>query len=189
MSRQTTRETTVLGHVIPAGTNCVLLTSAAMWIDESDGADKTDPHIDLRSDSSRKHGRKFGRFGRDVHQFDPSRWLRDDGTFDANAGPGLPFSAGVRFACMLTALTSQPRGCYGKALAMLELKLFVAMLSLSFFLDSIPQELDGDGSREVRAYERPAHLADCDQLADQCLHPPAQVGDSAQGAYRRMRSG
>ena len=32
---------------------------------------------------------------------------------------------------------------------MLELKLFTAMLSLSFFLEAIPAELDGDGSKEV----------------------------------------
>ena len=32
---------------------------------------------------------------------------------------------------------------------MLELKLFTAMLSLSFFLESVPAELDGDGSKEV----------------------------------------
>ena len=94
--RQTTCETTVLGHVLPKGTNCILLTAGAMSMDESDGADKADPQAEVRSESSRKHGRKFGRFGADAHKFEPSRWLREDGTFDANAGPWLPFSAGVR---------------------------------------------------------------------------------------------
>jgi hypothetical protein len=36
--------------------------------------------------------------------FDPERWLRPDGSFDANAGPSLPFSLGQR-------------GCFGKSLA------------------------------------------------------------------------
>lgn len=86
----------MLGHVLPKGTNCILLTAGAMSIDESDGADKADPRAKVRSESSRKHGRKFGRFGADAHKFEPSRWLREDGTFDPNAGPWLPFSAGVR---------------------------------------------------------------------------------------------
>jgi len=107
--RQTTCETTVLGHVLPKGTNCILLTAGAMSTDESDGADKADPQAEVRSESSRKHGRKFGRLcvrqcgwtdglsGADVGKFEPARWLRDDGTFDPNAGPWLPFSAGVRY--------------------------------------------------------------------------------------------
>lgn len=37
-------------------------------------------------------------------EFDPSRWLDQDGNFDANSGPSLPFSAGQR-------------GCFGKNLA------------------------------------------------------------------------
>jgi len=36
--------------------------------------------------------------------FSPERWLRPDGSFDANAGPSLPFSLGQR-------------GCFGKSLA------------------------------------------------------------------------
>lgn len=36
--------------------------------------------------------------------FNPERWLRPDGSFDANAGPSLPFSLGQR-------------GCFGKSLA------------------------------------------------------------------------
>lgn len=37
-------------------------------------------------------------------QFLPERWLASDGSFDANAGPSMPFSSG-------------PRGCQGKNLA------------------------------------------------------------------------
>lgn len=95
-ARQTTCETTLLGHVVPKGTNCILLTAGAMSTDESNGAGRSDPDDAIRSESSRKHGRKFGHFGKDVHNFEPARWLRDDGTFDPNAGPWLPFSAGVR---------------------------------------------------------------------------------------------
>jgi hypothetical protein len=36
--------------------------------------------------------------------FDPDRWLDEDGSFDPNAGPSLPFSLGQR-------------GCFGKSLA------------------------------------------------------------------------
>jgi hypothetical protein len=42
--------------------------------------------------------------------FDPERWLRPDGSFDANAGPSLPFSLGQR-------------GCFGKSLAVSPLNL------------------------------------------------------------------
>jgi hypothetical protein len=52
-----------------------------------------------------KYSRKTGSWAAGTgRQFDPDRWLREDGSFDPNAGPSLPFSLGQR-------------GCFGKSLA------------------------------------------------------------------------
>jgi hypothetical protein len=52
-----------------------------------------------------KNTRKTGSWAAGTGKlFDPDRWLREDGSFDPNAGPSLPFSLGQR-------------GCFGKNLA------------------------------------------------------------------------
>ena len=52
--------------------------------------------------------------------FNPERWLRPDGSFDANAGPSLPFSLGQRgcFGKSLAVSSSHPR-CRGEAKLMI----------------------------------------------------------------------
>jgi len=57
--------------------------------------------IDQGGEDEKKTGTWAAGTGR---HFDPERWLRPDGSFDANAGPSLPFSLGQR-------------GCFGKSLA------------------------------------------------------------------------
>lgn len=58
-----------------------------------------------------------------VREFRPERWLATlgDGTisFDSQAGPSLPFSDGMR-------------GCYGRKLAYLQLKIVFTLLVWSF---------------------------------------------------------
>ncbi|KAK4684370.1 hypothetical protein P7C73_g5809, partial [Tremellales sp. Uapishka_1] len=58
--------------------------------------------------------------------FDPERWLDAQGRFDSLAGPSLPFSLGQR-------------GCFGKNLALLELRLFMAQLNQQFFFGAVPE--------------------------------------------------
>jgi hypothetical protein len=101
VTRLATRDTVLLGYPIPKGTE-VLFPIGTMQQLESDAS--KDGLDSVRSSSS-KGGRKTGYWSAsDVHLFNPDRWLRQDGSFDANAGPWLPFSTGFR-------------GCFGAKLA------------------------------------------------------------------------
>ncbi|QRW08538.1 cytochrome P450 family protein [Ceratobasidium sp. AG-Ba] len=69
-------------------------------------------------------------WGPDVHQWRPDRWLRPDGTFDRDAGPGgIPFGMGHRI-------------CAGQKIGMIILKVFIATLSRAFIFKPIPAEAD-----------------------------------------------
>ncbi|KAJ7354178.1 cytochrome P450 [Mycena albidolilacea] len=65
----------------------------------------------------------------DVLKFNPERWLRADGSFDANAGPWLAFGYGFR-------------ACFGQKLALLELRTFLAMVQFNFFFAALPEEIN-----------------------------------------------
>ncbi|KAJ6597516.1 cytochrome P450 [Mycena vulgaris] len=82
VARDATCDTVLLGYPIPKGTQVLMLIGMIQQIDERSG----------RWSSS------------DVHSFNPERWLRQDGSFNAKAGPWLPFSQGFR-------------GCFGQKLA------------------------------------------------------------------------
>ncbi|QRV94348.1 cytochrome P450 family protein [Ceratobasidium sp. AG-Ba] len=69
-------------------------------------------------------------WGPDAESWRPSRWLRPDGSFDANAGTNLPFGMGQR-------------ACFGQRLAMLQLKTFLAALSKTFIFKPVPKEVAG----------------------------------------------
>jgi len=61
--------------------------------------------IKEKSQGTEENEKKTGTWAAGTgRQFDPERWLRPNGSFDANAGPSLPFSLGQR-------------GCFGKSLA------------------------------------------------------------------------
>lgn len=70
-----------------------------------------------------------------IAEFRPQRWLRRDaGTgeevFDAAAGPQMQFGAG-------------PRGCFGRKLAYLELRVAVVLVVWSFELGGVPERYSG----------------------------------------------
>ena len=74
---------------------------------------------------------------------------------------------------------------------MLELKLFTAMLSLSFFLEAIPAELDGDGSKEV-VTNSPTNVFICPRKWTVCGRAAAMDADDhgpdlCDGAWLRSR--
>ncbi|KAJ7815931.1 cytochrome P450 [Mycena leptocephala] len=107
VTRDATRDTVLLGYPIPKGTQVFLALGKIGYWSSSD-----------------------------VHLFSPDRWLRQDGSFDAKAGPWLPFSTGFR-------------GCFGQKLALIELRLFLAIVQINFFLDALPEELNTWKSREI----------------------------------------
>jgi cytochrome P450 len=104
VARDATRDTMLLGYPIPKGTQVLMPIGMVQQIESEGSRDVTDGLDSVRSASS-KRGRKTGYWSAaDVHQFNPERWLKADGTFNPNAGPWLPFSFGFR-------------GCFGQKLA------------------------------------------------------------------------
>jgi cytochrome P450 len=101
ISREAKFDTQILGHHIPKGTEVFFpnmgpsFQAAPIPVDES-----------TRSASSRERKEKFGEWDIEtMEDFLPERWLVKDETgnvtYNPNAGPNLPFSAGIR-------------GCFGK---------------------------------------------------------------------------
>lgn len=88
----------------------------------------------LRSASGRGAKNRVGAWNADdITEFKPERWLvEEDGkkVFDAAAGPLLAFGLG-------------PRGCYGRRLAYLELRLVLLLIIWNFELEKCPVKLSG----------------------------------------------
>ncbi|KAI0132452.1 cytochrome P450 [Xylariales sp. AK1849] len=126
--REATVDTTVLGHPIPKGTQVFLsiegpsFTAPGFSVDESS-----------RSESSRSHKDARGTWDdASPEDFIPERWMiaeEGDSTFDSQAGPFLAFSQGVR-------------GCFGRRLAYLELRILMALLIWNFELGQLPAALN-----------------------------------------------
>lgn len=127
--RETTTDTTLLGRRVPKGTFLFLclwgasITGPSVGPHEGVGDDKLPPMVTKRDSWD----------GMEPEKFLPERWLEqdDDGgwVFDAQAGPMLSFSLGIR-------------GCFGRRLAYLTLKMLFTMVLWNFELQVVPQELD-----------------------------------------------
>lgn len=143
--RQAQVDTTILGHQVPKGIEVLIplrgpsITEAPFTIDES-----------LRSESSRFHSHIRGSWKDDPEAFIPERWLKYEGgivTFDSQAGPFLAFSSGTR-------------GCFGRRLAYLQLKVLLVLLLWNLELASLPEELrsfdavDGLMTKPAKCYVR-----------------------------------
>jgi len=135
--RDTACDTTVLGYPIPKGVPVLLMISYAQR-SESESYKAVSESIEgARHESSRRMGRKYGYWADDdCTEFKPERWLTSDGLFNPTAGPSMPFSFGFR-------------GCFAQKLAILELRMFLALIQATFFLDQVPEELDSFAARET----------------------------------------
>lgn len=123
--RQVVAPCTILGHLLPTGTPLILVTGDASH------RPSAMPILsnELRSKTSRKIpvpicDRKMNLTS---NIFDPDRWLVDE-KYEPNAFPMLPFSAG-------------PRGCFGKSIAMLEMRIFLVVLMTHFELPRLAEQL------------------------------------------------
>ncbi|KAI6470699.1 hypothetical protein MCOR17_003411 [Pyricularia oryzae] len=141
--RRATTNTVVLGCSIPAGTELVLNTrvlKTPIPVDES-----------LRSatcreaQAKRPRGGIEGPSGHNLEAFNPRRWLHPQpegrDVFDPEALPTLVFSHGTR-------------GCFGKRLAMLDLRVFIIVLVLEFRFMPIPENRN-DWSAEEGIFRSP----------------------------------
>ncbi|EMT74057.1 Cytochrome P450 3A14 [Fusarium odoratissimum] len=128
VSREAMVDTTILGHAIPKGTSVFFtlngpsLMKPAIEIPE-----------DIRSESSQGTKSRYGKWrAEDVEQFIPERWIDVDDkgveTYNAMKGPFLTFGSG-------------PRGCYGRRLAYLQLRIFWVLLMWNFEFLPVDPEL------------------------------------------------
>ncbi|KAG8736467.1 hypothetical protein FRC12_017588 [Ceratobasidium sp. 428] len=103
VGRELLNDEVVLGRHLPTGTQ-IMFPIAYMSMLESD-------------------------WGPDAKIWRPSRWLREDGSFNSSAGPSYPFGIGQR-------------SCFGQRLAVLQMKAFVAALSRAFVFKQLPSGVD-----------------------------------------------
>ncbi|KAF9878737.1 cytochrome P450 [Colletotrichum karsti] len=132
IERQCNRDTTLLGRFVPKGTTVLFLGVGPTITEVGQPVDDK-----LRSESSQKSVRERGVRGwnpEDIGEFRPERWLTSiDGedVFDGTAGPTLPFGNGLR-------------GCFGRRLAYVEMKIIFTMLVWHFELLQTPEKLSGN---------------------------------------------
>ena len=132
--RDAMEDTTVMGVGIPKGTTiCLVGNGPGLCLPASLVA----PYTPSSADSHKRGKEKTGRFSdEDITQFVPERWLKattgGDGKekveFDPNAGPNIPFGLG-------------PRGCFGKKLAYMQLRIVLTLLFWKYKFGDLPQDL------------------------------------------------
>jgi len=134
--RQTLVPCEILGNQVPAGTPIVLVTAGPSYnspytpstfrYEDNNACRAIRPRerVDLPP-SSHDSRTSF----HDPKIFTPERWL-SSGKFDPNSVRMLPFSAGSR-------------GCFGKKIALLELRIVIAVLVLRFEFPRVPEQLSG----------------------------------------------
>lgn len=132
--RTAVHDTTLLGHHIPKGVDVFMMTNGPGYKAPNTVNEGIIEH--MRSDSSRTNKERAVPLWEDsdITVFKPERWIKTDEkgveTFDVHAGPTLQFGGGLR-------------GCFGKKMAYLEMRIFVALLVWSFDLGVVPEKLRG----------------------------------------------
>ncbi|KAK1921790.1 cytochrome P450 [Papiliotrema laurentii] len=135
-ARETTSDVIILGKRVPAGTTIIMPTVTGLEDVENpifsvpgvSASDATARSEALRNDREASATRRVGYWKSGTGRlFQPERWLTTDGQFDINAGPSLPFSLGQR-------------ACFGKNLALFELRLFMCVLNQHFFFEALVPE-------------------------------------------------
>lgn len=128
VSREAQVDTTILGHAIPKGTEVYFTFN---------GPSLMKPAIDVpetvRSESSQNAKNRCGEWhANDIERFIPERWIDVDEkgaeNYNPMKGPILSFGSG-------------PRGCYGRRLGYLQLRIFWVLLIWNFEFLPVPAEL------------------------------------------------
>lgn len=132
--RSATRDTTLLGYSIPKGVDVYMMTNGPGYMAQNTINKSILEHD--RSDSSQANKDRALPLwdDGDITVFKPERWIKTDekgvDTFNVHAGPSMQFGGGLR-------------GCFGKKMAYLEMRLFVALMVWSFDLEAVPESLRG----------------------------------------------
>jgi cytochrome P450 len=149
VSRTAMQDAVVLGQVIPKGTMIMCAGAGAGILEPTFPIDEK-----LRSQYYHKAGGgKIGAWDTATMQdFLPERWLVHDKNsnemvFDGSAGPHVSFGGGLR-------------GCYGKKMAYLELRMAIVLALWHFELKEVPEEyasfegMDGLTHSPIQCYVR-----------------------------------
>ncbi|KAH6694019.1 cytochrome P450 [Plectosphaerella plurivora] len=136
LERQCNRDTTILGHFVPKGTTMIVLGVGP-------GITEPGPSVDeaLRSPTSQSAAKERGVRsweGDDWGVFRPERWLGGEAgseSFDSTAGPTMAFGFGLR-------------GCFGRRLAYVEMRIMITLLIWRFKLLECPEKLSGYGATD-----------------------------------------
>ncbi|KAL2877902.1 hypothetical protein SGCOL_006852 [Colletotrichum sp. CLE4] len=138
LDREAVCDTELFGYRIPKGT--VILSPAR-------GQSILKPSIPVdesRRSKSSQNAKARAWDDADITQFKPERWLVDPNDaspeFDQQAGPQLAFGFGTR-------------GCYGRRLAYLEMRIIVTMIVWNFQLLPCPKELSSYAPKEGFTYK------------------------------------
>ncbi|KIM95817.1 hypothetical protein OIDMADRAFT_45113 [Oidiodendron maius Zn] len=119
----------ILGHRIPEGTDIFLMANGPSLLSPAFAIDDS-----VRRPNFHAAKNTVGIWDSpDIADFNPERWLSGEGgekIYNAAAGPLLTFGLG-------------PRGCYGRKLAYLKLRLFLVLIVWNFELEKCPDELSG----------------------------------------------
>ncbi|KAK5732049.1 hypothetical protein LTR17_010885 [Elasticomyces elasticus] len=129
VTRVALADAVIFGHAIPAGTEVFFLHNGGAILEPTLPIKESS-----RSTSSQNNRDKTSSWNsKDISEFDPERWLTTDAaglvSFDRNAGPALPFAAGNR-------------GCFGKNLALMNLRIMIAVLVHNFDFNAVSAALN-----------------------------------------------
>jgi cytochrome P450 len=141
--RQAVVDTQILGTPIPKGTSVMMFGM---------GPGLTVPSVKMNDKSSQE---RLEAFRQNVGSFDehnlgdfvPERWLKttmtkdgqEETVFNPNAGPAMAFGQG-------------PRGCFGKRMALVEIKIFLTLVIWSF--EMLPLGPNLSGLKETLGFTR-----------------------------------
>ena len=134
-------DTDVLGYHIPAGTDVYMMNGGPGFMSPGFEIDES-----RRSSSSQSNKDNSGGEWDPANMgaFDPDRWLTRDEkgaiVYNARAGPQLAFGLG-------------PRGCFGKKLAYVELRIIFVLIIWHFELKKAPPELSGYAAADLLTHQ------------------------------------
>jgi cytochrome P450 len=132
IDRQATCDTEILGHRIKKGTIVLFLGTGPSLL--SPAFEIPESQRSASSRAAKADGKERRWDPEDIRAFKPERWLTTSSAgsteFNATAGPQLAFGLGTR-------------GCFGKRLAYMELRIILTLIFWNFELMRCPTELSG----------------------------------------------
>ncbi|PNP61522.1 hypothetical protein FNYG_13739 [Fusarium nygamai] len=129
--RECTMDTMILGHYIPKGTVVFVANKGPSFTEPGYQVSESLRSESCQNAASERGIRMWSEEG--MGEFQSERWLNkdaktEDELFDSTAGPTMPFGLGLR-------------GCFGRRLAYMELKLLTALLVWNFKFMPCPESL------------------------------------------------